>query len=388
MVGFGLGRFLPGAVRPLLGDLAAARRTERAARRLARVARTPRPFSGDDIAVLGFFKTRSGLGRAAELLVRGWQAEGKRVVALDLSQPLRWPLTLDEDLSRPIALAGEQPIRNVVVVANPPHTLQALALLDDRTLAESCRVAHWAWEVDRIPPSWSRSLPFLDEVWAPSPFVREAIERTAGPLGERARVVPYPFALDPVPAASPEERGAARAALGLAPAAFTVLSSWSAVSGFERKNPLGAIAAFQRAFHDPAAPRQLVLRCLDAPLYPEGDARVRRAIAGDPRIRYVTAPGEGGLLRYYQAADLYLSLHRGEGFGLNLAEALTADIPVLATAWSLAPVLRDHPLFTAVASTVVPVADPQGLYRRVPGACWAEPDEADAARKLAALAPR
>ena len=84
-------------------------------------------------------------------------------------------------------------------------------------------------------------------------------------------------------------------------------------------------------------------------------------------------------------ADIVLSLHRSEGFGLVPAEAMLLGRPVVATDWSANTEFMDAASAAMVACRLVPAADARGVYA-VPGAMWAEPDLADAARHLARLA--
>jgi len=82
------------------------------------------------------------------------------------------------------------------------------------------------------------------------------------------------------------------------------------------------------------------------------------------------------------SADIVLSLHRSEGFGLLPAQAMVAGKAVVATGWSANLDFMAPGTGVLVDYTLVPVRDPQALYR---GGRWAEPDVADAAHKLAAL---
>jgi glycosyltransferase involved in cell wall biosynthesis len=84
---------------------------------------------------------------------------------------------------------------------------------------------------------------------------------------------------------------------------------------------------------------------------------------------------------------MYISLHRSEGFGLNLAEALALGLPVLATRWGLSDSITGHPNFIGVPSKLVPVFDPQHTYDQVPGARWAEADVEFAAAELRKRVP-
>ena len=91
---------------------------------------------------------------------------------------------------------------------------------------------------------------------------------------------------------------------------------------------------------------------------------------------------------FFQIIDVYVSLHRSEGYGLTVAEAADVGIPALATGWWLPPDIAARPGVISVASHCVPVVDPQGVYtQKGSGAYWAEADIIDAAEKLRALCP-
>jgi glycosyltransferase involved in cell wall biosynthesis len=87
----------------------------------------------------------------------------------------------------------------------------------------------------------------------------------------------------------------------------------------------------------------------------------------------------------YAAGDVYISLHRSEGYGLNIAEALRSGMPTIATGWSLAPELAADAMLRVVPSTLVPVRDPAGPYAAYRSLRWAEPDIGVAAAHLHAL---
>jgi hypothetical protein len=153
-------------------------------------------------------------------------------------------------------------------------------------------------------------------------------------------------------------------------------------ANFTRKNPLAAIAAFQRAFpRSGAMSAFLLLRCPDASNYPAGEEALKRAAHDDDRIRILNRAA-APLMMFYQAIDVYLSLHRSEGYGLQLVEALQVGADVVATGWSIGDDISKRPGFHPVRSTQTPVRDPQGVYAAVPDATWAEPNIADAAALL------
>ena len=143
------------------------------------------------------------------------------------------------------------------------------------------------------------------------------------------------------------------------------------MSGFERKNPLAVVGAFKRAFEndDRAA---LVLKCVNASADPINAARLRAA-AQYPSIRviedYMSREEVASLTH---ACDVYVSLHRSEGYGLTLAEAMMAARPVIATPYSGSADFTTVGNSLPVRYRLVEIEKDEGPYRR--GSFWAEPD--------------
>ena len=187
-----------------------------------------------------------------------------------------------------------------------------------------------------------------------------------------------PLPLAPVPASAPD-----RARFGLDPDAFTFLFSYDYNSVFKRKNPLGAVAAFKAAFGDDPGV-QLVLKCINHDKDEENHDRLRIAIEGAPNIRLIA-----GYLdvvdKHVLAAscDAFVSLHRSEGFGLGLAEAMMLGKPVVATDYGGSRDFLDEGTGFPVRYGIVPVGDDAWPYP--PELTWADPDLDDAARQLRAV---
>jgi len=261
----------------------------------------------------------------------------------------------------------------LVLHVNP--MLLPLTLLRLRGLVRDRRIiAYWAWELPVAPPEWRASASLAHEIWVPSRFTAQALEPLKPGL---VHVVPHPLALAP-PIASARDR----ASFGLAADAVIVLVSLNLASSFARKNPLGAIAAFQDAF-GARADRILVLKLCLADHAPDDFARIRRA-AQAPNIRLITDELSGPDRHALTAAcDIVLSPHRAEGFGLVPAEAMLLSRPVVATGWSGNLDYMDTDCAALIDHRLIPADDDRGVYR---GAQWADPDVADAAAWLRRLA--
>jgi len=323
------------------------------------------------LAVGGELSRASGLGEGARLLLRGVEALGLRTWSLDIAAP--------EGRVTDVAIpASEKPPAGVPLVLqiNPPLLPLATLRLGRAMLRRRRIVGFWSWELPAVPPDWRVGLKFVHEVWVPSTFIADALQEL---MPVRARVVPHPLAIAP-PTAEPD-----RAAFGLPPDVVTVLVSFNLASSFERKNPLAAIAAFRAAFSD-RNDRLLVIKVGYPQHFPADLARLRDAIAGSRNIRIDTGiflPRQNHCLT--ASADIVLSLHRSEGFGLVPAEAMLLGKPVIATGWSGNMDFMDAACAVPIGYRLVAVHDPRGVYD-IPGAVWAEADLDEAVVQLRRLA--
>lgn len=398
MLGLGLARFLPRGVRaPLIAIVEAARilrvdiRVGLAARAKSwrdRKPLAPAPAAGS-IAVVGLFATRTGLGQGARLLAASLDRQGHVVARIDVTRHFTSQRGLDPAFLEQVP--RDPPCRTVVICLNPPEFLLAYLSLPLRVRLSARIVGYWAWELETLPENWRPSLAFADDIWVPSSFVAGAVAR-ALPEGEctRVSVVPHDVAAIPLgPSQTEMLRRDARRRHGFDEVVFLVGYSFAMGSNYARKNPLAAVEAFRQAFPSNASvPARLIIRCNEVEAYPSGIAELKTAIACDPRIILATeAARKPPILDFYHMLDCYLSLHRSEGYGLNLAEAASLGIPVIATGWGLADDIAAMPGVATVPWRLVPVEDLQGTYEGL-AASWAEPDIAAAAAALRRLAAK
>ena len=354
---------------------AGARRTAlaRGAAILAPRPDQPPPPAREGLIVAGELGRASGLGEGARLMLAGLAELG--VPAWPMRAGLRVPGEV-EDITVPEAPpppAGAP----LALHVNAPHVAAALLRLPRGLLRGRRVIGCWAWELPVAPPDWATGARFVHEVWAPSRFTAAAIETL---LPGRVRVVPYCVASRP-PAPSPLDRQA----FGLPAGAVVVLCSFSLASSFERKNPLAAIAAFRQAFGD-RADRVLVMKVGHAGHFAADLQRMRDAAgeAGNIRFETRTLPiADNHALT--ACADIVLSLHRSEGFGLVPAEGMLLGRAVVATDWSGNTDFMDARSAAMVPYRLVPAADPRGVFQAA-GAVWAEADVGAAAAYLRRLA--
>lgn len=374
----GLWRRLPLPVRRAAGQAMLEAAAPVLAARLPAAAR-PLPASSAAPSILGVFHAALGHGTAARLLAEELLRAGLPPHTLDVTA------AAGADVNDLRALPGEngRDHRGPLVLAINPDT--ALLALGGRRelLRNRAVIGYFVWELEEAPRSWARVRHALHGLWSPSRFSADGLSRL---FGLTASVVPHPVALAPPPAPTPEARTRGLARIGASDGDFIALSSFSATSSLARKNPLAAIAAFEAAFA--ASPRhRLVLRCLGGHRFPDAMEALRAAVRNTKAsVTLIDQPGGIDELHdLYAASDVLLALHRSEGFGLNLAEAMLSQRAVIATNWSGNLDFMDATSAALVDYKLVPVNDPQGIYR-MPGARWAEPSLDSAVAHLRALA--
>jgi glycosyltransferase involved in cell wall biosynthesis len=356
-----------------------AGRAMRAVLEPALAARLPKAAPGlrlpaESATLIGLFGAPLGHGAAAHLCALELRAAGVDVREIDMTAAVGAPVEN--------ATARQDPNDGAaILLMNPDTAMHALSRGGAEHIAGRRVIGYWVWELETPPPHWRVGRDLVHEIWTPSAFSATAARAA---FDAPVLVVPHPAALRPPTPPTVQARRAIRKRLGIGEDDFVALQSFSAASSLERKNPLAAIAAFRDAFgSDPRA--RLVLRMSQGDRYPLARARLRAAArAAGPGVTLIDAGDHAELMALYAGCDVYLSLHRSEGFGLNLAEAMLAERAVIATGWSGNLDFMDEESAALVPATLAPVRDPQRIYA-VAGARWAEPDHDAAVEALRRL---
>jgi glycosyltransferase involved in cell wall biosynthesis len=248
---------------------------------------------------------------------------------------------------------------------NADQTLALHKCLGDAFFsAAEYNVGYWAWELERFPKEWSGAIDLVDELWAPSTFIADAMRMaTAKPVNV------MPLRVDPGEAEDPGLE-----VYGVMPEDFVFLFFFDFSSFKQRKNPEGVLDAFRRAFPDPARDRdvRLVIKTIGEARNPEAARRLRAQVADDPRVVIITGTLPKARLNGLVAqCSAFVSLHRSEGFGRGLAEAMFYGKPTIATGYSGNLDFMSAETSYLVDYDLVPVR--QGEYVYPSGARWAAP---------------
>ncbi|MDH2903559.1 MAG: glycosyltransferase family 4 protein, partial [Actinomycetota bacterium] len=242
-------------------------------------------------------------------------------------------------------------------------------------------IAMWYWELPALPEDMVKEIDRVDEIWVASEFVRDVFLRyTTKP------VIVMPCVVEPEADAT-----LSRSDLGLPEDAVLYLVTFDANSTIARKNPYGAIKAFEEAFGVGRSDVVLVVKVVNLASYPvvQRDLREHMRRLGGILIETNMAPGEIAALISH--CDVYVSMHRSEGFGLGLAEAMYFGRPVIATGNSgnMDFMSATNSCLVGYHSMVVhhnELSDnPNAMVLYQPGNLWVDPDVHQAARLMRRL---
>ena len=322
----------------------------------------------DPIIVVGCLRSATGLGESARLCYGALSAQGVDVRGIDVSAELKQPLDIPDFVFRD-GRAARGP-GTLILHVNPPLIPLVFLSLGQRIIREKWIVGYWAWELEVIPPEWKVGIPLVHEVWVPSRFVATAVAARVKDVP--IRVLPHAVAHTLAPEVE-QIRKASRQ--------FTALVIFNMGSSMERKNPAAAIAAFRMAFGDQPDNRMIV-KVMNSSLFPEGARRLRAAVADAQNVTLIDHTlSRSEVSQLYAQASCLVSLHRSEGFGLVIAEAMLHGIPAISTDWSGPTDFVTAKTGLPVAYRLIPARDPQGSYN-YPDLLWAEADAMSAANLL------
>jgi glycosyltransferase involved in cell wall biosynthesis len=289
----------------------------------ARVRGAPAGQPGP-VRLTGYLGHTLGLGAAARGYAQALDAAGVAVSTVSVPlHHLALPVELEGEYGRhrfeDLLHRGRHAFEIVAVNADElPDFVERLG--DD--YFQGPRIGIWGWETNTIPERWSGAFSLVDEIWVYSRFMAENI----------AAAAPVPVIALPPPVQAPAP-AAAPLRLGV-PEGFLFLFVFDYLSTIQRKNPVGLIEAFKLAFAPGEGP-QLLIKTINGPLRGLAEEEVLWAAHGRADVHLIDRSLSGPELASLMAAcDCYVSLHRSEGFGLTLAEAMAIGKPVIGTGYS------------------------------------------------------
>ncbi len=316
------------------------------------------------INLAGFVRGEFGLGQAARANIRSLQAANIPLIINNIDSD--WHRNLDSS-HQAEDFAPDNPYPINFVNVNAEHIPELLRCMGEQYFEERYNIGFWSWELPKYPQHLRFAFDYFDEIWTPSNHSAEAITEVSP-----VPVIKIMHSIDfPTPSLG-------RETLGLPQDRFIFLFMFDFHSTFMRKNPLAVIEAFTKAFDTSDEQVLLVIKFSNADKYPPQREQLKAAASQYPSIRLIDghfSREEVNALVYN--CDCYVSLHRAEGFGLTMAEAMYYGKPVIATGYSSNTEFMNVGNSFLVRYELVDITEKEQLYEQ--GNYWADPDVAHAA---------
>ncbi|MEM1181637.1 MAG: glycosyltransferase [Acidobacteriota bacterium] len=322
------------------------------------------------VNVVGYLDAETGMGEAGRSMVEALQRAGV-------------PTSLHTLGLGVVARRGDSEYQGLVsdfehdinlFVVNADQVQPVRDHLGPEVFAGRYNIGLWLWELEDFPTHLEAAFGPLDELWTPSSFCLDAF----------SRVSPIPVRRMPLPITRRPVDPLDRAHFDLTDEAFVALFIFNYLSYAERKNPAAAVRAFKQAFGESDS-HQLVIKTSQMDFAPEAHRALVAEVADAPNIRLVNDYLSRREIDSLMAtSDVYLSLHRSEGYGLTVAEAMLRETPVVATPYSGVSDFFDSTTGWPAAYELLELEAAAGPYPA--GSRWADPDASHAAELLREIA--
>ncbi len=329
-------------------------------RRMVEKGRKPfeRQAFPDGVNLIGLVRAEMGLGQSCRLLAR--ELEAAKIPHSLYDFQLGSDLMRSGDHSLDSEISERLPYNINLIHINPDE----MALMYDRMGADCWNgrynIAFWLWELEEIPKHWEKYFPMLDEIWTPSEFISANLRK----------VTDLPVRTMPYCVEAPTDPYIDRKYFRLPEDQFLFLVMYDSNSTIERKNPTGAIRAFRAAFKG-RTDVGLVIKINNAK--PQDREQLDKWLKDCPNVYYITDTlSKVEVNSLIASADVFVSLHRAEGFGLVMAEAMIVGTPVIATNWSSNTEFMDNNVACMVDCGFTKLEKDCPPYKK--GAVWADPD--------------
>jgi glycosyltransferase involved in cell wall biosynthesis len=328
-----------------------------------------RSMNPDGINFIGLIKAEVGLGQSCRLIA---EAIDNTDIEYTVFNQIQINSCRQEDSSWDNKITNTTPFNINLIHINPPDLAIAFLTLDKSIWDYKYNIAFWLWELEEFPDEWVKCFDLLDEIWTPSEFVSNSIRKKTS--------LPVYTMVYPINAPTNEDFN--RKYFKLPEDKFLYLCMYDSNSMTERKNPRAVINSFRNAFESSEQNIGLVIK-INNP-----DAKDLELINQSLKdysniyiIKEIMTKTEVNSL--IKDVDVLVSLHRAEGFGLPLAEAMLLGTPTIATNWSANTEFMNDDIACMVDFDLVTLDKDYGVFKK--GNRWADPNIDQAAmfmRKL------
>jgi glycosyltransferase involved in cell wall biosynthesis len=316
------------------------------------------------INVLGYLKGKFGVAESARNFVFAIKDQKIPFVLNNIDAPIHQ--NNDETFTE---FNTENPYSINLIVANPDQSKVLYSMKGSSYFEKRYNIGVWAWELSEFPEKWISSFKYFDEIWTLSNFVRESVSKNSPiPVFK----ITCPIEMDESKLVSKREN------FGLKNE-FVFLLIFDYLSVFERKNPLAVISAFQSTFKDTEKVK-LIIKSINGSKFPSEQKKLKSTIKSKNIILYEEHMDKDEILCLLASSDCFVSLHRSEGLGLSIAEAMYASKPVIATNYGGNVDFMNSENSFPVKYELIELEKDHGPYAK--GNCWANPNVIHAAELM------
>jgi glycosyltransferase involved in cell wall biosynthesis len=319
----------------------------------------------------GYGLARSGMGESARSMRRTLHKSGANATEVFLPHMRAEVTTIP---TNPHLFGWPRSGANVSITVANADAAESASVFLPRSFWADKNVGYWVWETEELPTQFKKSEELFDEIWSPSRYSADAIRRT---IETPVRVVPHALDFEAIDRATADRRHFRLPESGLL---FGFM--FEPESGIERKNVSALVRAFESAFRrDDNC--YLVLKVNGRT---EGilEYEMLRAKTTNDRILFFdNSFSRNQTFDFMRSLDVYVSLHRAEGFGLTCAEAMAAGLPVIASNYSGNLEFMNEESALLINTGVICTDRPYGAYPA--GTRWGDPDIAHTETAMRAL---
>ena len=339
------------------------------------------PVTGDaavDLQLIGPFEKASGLGQATRLSAQVIAELGGlsvNCVNFGLDNPA------PEGFSRVGTLGDYKPAKINLIHLNAESIPLAYAYLPD-VFSGAYNIGYFFWELNTPAACHYLGMEMLDEIWVSTDYGVQIYQpEFKGPVSNVG------MCFEDLPDIDRRDaRDYVQELFGFDDRTFVFLVVFDSFSFVQRKNPVGSVKGFIAAFKGVRDVRLVIKtqnrRKVGDPVQIAIWAQVDKLIKSDRRIVVLDETlSYGDLLRLKKGCDAYVSLHKSEGWGFGMIEAMNLGVPVVCTGYSGNMDFCSDDTAFLVGYTEVDLGPDDYIFVR-PGQKWAEPDVADAARQM------
>ena len=311
------------------------------------------------VNILGYPKAELGLGEYTRTLALSIEEKVKNVCVYDLNPPTSNHPSMINTVDH---LISDKLLHEINIINTPPIIVPAILFEKGvQAFQNKYNIGYWAWEFSTWKDEHNYCFYPIQEVWTISSFLKECFEKN---IDKPVIHMPLPVTISPFPKQS-------KSYFGIPEDKFMFLFTFDFNSKMMRKNPIGAINAFKEAFKE----NEDVILTIKVMYSNEDDPEwktFKQLVDSDKRIFLIDKVlSKNDFYALIDCSDAFLSLHRSEGFGLCIAEAMLLKVPCIVTNYSGSSDFSNSETAFLVDYDLVKVKKGEYLYAE--GLEWAEP---------------